>query len=168
MKTGFSEAFLSRLNAQHSGGVFVKAAELVVDVNTTLRIADAHDSFVFNGQTYMPRPMQWSGLGNTSQMTLPAIRVTVPNVTGEIDTIMNGAELAGHDITLHIVHLDLLGTVTDDDRVKLQVLMVEWDWQQGTFTCGINMGLTDMMPRHIITREEFPGTPDAFRRASIL
>lgn len=167
MKT-FSNNWIARLNAQHSGGVFIKAAILVVDGSTTKYYADVHDAITFDGNQYSPLPMVWEGEAQAASMELPSVRVTVPNVDGAVGAFVETTNVLGNDVTLQILHLDLLSVVTDVDKVTLQVMLIEWNGEMATFTLGINLALDQQLPKHVITRSEFPGVPDQFRRASIL
>ena len=164
----FSDDYIARLNAQHSGGVFVKAAVLTVAPGDLRYYADTQHTIVFDGQTYQPLAMAWGNMGQSGQMALPNVQVTVPNVTGIVGAFLETTSLLGNDVILHLLHLDLLGIVTDADNTRLQIMMVEWDRERAIFTLGLNVALTDNLPRAVITRAEFPGVPDAMRRASIL
>jgi hypothetical protein len=168
VKTGFSDDFIARLNATYSGGVFFKAAILSVDNDTTLYFADTDYAITFDSHTYQMRPMSWQGLGQTSQQNLPTIQVVTTNVLGDIGDFLEETDLLGREVQLLILHRDLLGTVTDSDRVRLSILATDWDSQQATFHLGLNIGLSETLPRHIITSKEFPGVPQGYRRASIL
>lgn len=166
----FSDTAIALLNSLYgsSQGAWVKAADVVIDDTTTLYFVDNLDAITFNGHTYTPLPMGWKGIGQNASMALPSIQITVPNVTGQIDAFMDGAELAGNDVILWILHLDLLGTVSDADKVNLHIALIEWNWQSAVFTLSINLGLSDQLPKHVMSRTDFPGIPDSYRRASIL
>jgi hypothetical protein len=164
----FSDEWVARLNAQHGGGVFFKAAIVTVDDLTTNYYADVHDPVTFNSNLYLPLPMAWEGNEQTAQMSLPSIRVTVPNISGAVGAYLETTSLLGRDVTLQLLHQDLLSVVTDVDTVQLQVMMVEWGEQAAVFTLGLNLALTEQLPRGVVTRAEFPATPDTLRRASIL
>jgi hypothetical protein len=168
MKTFLSSDYIARLNARHFGGVFFKAAVIVVDGFTTLYFADLNETVTFDGHTYERLAMRWEGNSQTSQGSLPTVSVTVSNVNGRVGTYLEQQILIGCDVTLQLLHLDLLATVTDQDAVKLQVMAVQWNRQQAVFTLGVNLALQEMLPRHVITASEFPGVPDSLRRGSIL
>jgi len=164
----FEDSWLEKLNAQHSGGVFVKAAVLVVDPMTTLRFADTQHGITFAGDDYQPLPMQWQGQEQSSEQKLPSVRVTVPNANGVVGAYLETVDLSGNDCTLQILHLDLLDDVTAVDQVALQVMACDWNETAATLTLGINLALSEQLPRHVVTRAQFPGVPDSLRRASIL
>jgi len=168
MKTFLSSDYIARLNARHAGGVFFKAAVIVVDGSTTLYVADINESITFDGHAYERLAMRWEGNAQTSQGSLPTVSVTVSNVTGRVGTYLEQQILIGCDVTLQLLHLDLLATVTDQDAVKLQVMAVQWNRQQAVFTLGVNLALQEMLPRFVITAAEFPGVPDSLRRGSVL
>lgn len=168
MKSWFSDAYLARLNAHYNGGVLLRAAVLSIDDMTTGYYVDAHDPVTFNGNEYIPIPMRWQGIGQNSQRDLPRVSVTVSNVDGQVGAFLETTSLLGRDVTIQLLHADLLATVTDVDSIRLQILLVEWTDMQATFTAGLNLALTEQIPRRVVTRAEFPGTPDDLRRASIL
>lgn len=168
MKT-FTADWIAHLNATHSGGVFFLAAVLTVTDPGDIRYyADTQRAIIFDGNTYNPLPMTVSGLGLTSQQSLPAVRLTTTNIAGNVGAFLETTDILGHDVEVKILHLDLLGNVSNQDSVHLQVLAVEWDDTRATFSLGLHIALQDLLPRHVITAEEFPGVPEGLRRASIL
>ena len=168
MKTFLSNEYIARLNTRYFAGVFFKAAVLVVDGSTTLYFADLTEPVTFDGHAYEYMPMTWSGVSQTSQQNLPTVTVTVSNITGRVGAYLETTLLIGADVTLQLLHYDLLATVTDQDSQKLQVMAVQWNRQSAVFTLGLNFALQEMLPRYVITAAEFPGAPDQLRRGSIL
>jgi hypothetical protein len=168
MKTWFSQAYIDRLNRLHTAGVFVKAAIVDIAPGNLRYFADAQEPFVFQGQTYSPVPMQWEGMSQSSQQTLPTIAITVANVDGQIGVYLEENIVFGRMVILQLLHLDLLGTPTDVDSVRLSILACEWHWQTAVFHVGLDLGLQEILPRGLISAEEFPGVPEGLRRASIL
>lgn len=167
MKT-FTADWLARLNAQQGGGVFFFAVDLTVDVGDVRYYADAQHAVSFDGNTYAPLPLLVEGLGQTSQQSLPAIRVTTSNVTGDVGAFLETTDLLGHDLVVRLLHMDLLGSTSNQDQAVLQIVSCDWDDQQATITAGLNIGLQDILPRGLISAAEFPGMPEGLRRASIL
>jgi len=164
----FTNDWLVRLNATHSGGVFFLAVELHVDTGDVRYYANTQRAIVFDGNTYQPVFLAISGLGQTSQQTLPAVQLTTTNVTGQLGQFLETTDVLGRDVILRILHLDLLNTVTNQDSIQLQILAAEWDEERATFALGLNIGLQELLPRHIITADFAPGVPEGLRRASIL
>jgi len=164
----FSDAFVQRLNALDSPGVFFKAAQLTV-AGSTHHFADVTDPVMIDGQVYTCMPMSWQGVSQRSDMALMAVQVTVPNLTGEVSAFVEGNELLGGAVTLMLCHLDLLGVANARETLRLQVLAVSWrQWTDVSFTCGLDLSLAEQIPGEVITRVNAPGTPDLMRRASIL
>jgi hypothetical protein len=112
--------------------------------------------------------MQWEGMSQSSQQTLPTIAITVANVDGQIGVYLEENIVFGRMVILQLLHLDLLGTPTDVDSVRLSILACEWHWQAAVFHVGLDLGLQEILPRGLISAEEFPGVPEGLRRASIL
>lgn len=164
----FSADWLARLNAQHSGGIFFLAAVLTVGPEDIRRYADVQRTIEFDGESYLPLPMRLEGLGQSAQQSLPAVRVTVAAVTGEVEAFLATTDILGHDVVLQILHLDLLDDVQMQDSIALQVMAAEWNHLTATFTLGINLALSDLLPRHVLTADFAPGVPEGYRRASVL
>lgn len=164
----FSSSWIEHLNSTSDQGVFVKIAQVTLPT-TTLYLADTQAPLTFNGQVYQPRAMTWEGWEQTSQQSLPTIQVTVTDIDGVVGDFLERTNVLGLDVVLGIVHEDLLGTVTDVESVRLSIMAV--DWQPGvssTFHVGLDLALSELLPKGIITASEFPGVPESLRRASIL
>ena len=166
----FSSGFIDRLNAQESGGVFLKAAILTETTSPLVKkyFVDFERTITFDGNAYTPLPMRWEGSDMGAGMALPTVNVTVPNIGGEVINYLEGTDLLGNEVVLQIFHLDLLGTPTDVDKQTLYVMTIQGNLETAVFRLGLNMALGEMLPRHVITRKEFPGVPDDIRWASIL
>lgn len=164
----FTTEWLARLNAQQGGGVFFFAIDLTVGVSDVRYYADAQQTIVFNGHDYTPLPLLVEGVGQTAEQSLPGIRVTTSNVTGVVGAFLETTDLLGNDLIVRLLHMDLLGSTSNQDQGVLQIVACEWDDEQATLTAGLNIGLQDILPRGIISAAEFPGMPEGLRRASIL
>jgi hypothetical protein len=165
---GFSSAWIDRLNRQSNAGVFVKAVILSESDSVTRYWVDAQRPIVFNGQTYHPLPMIWEGVELSNAMSLPVVKVSVPNVGGEVIDYLEGVDILGRSVTLQILHLDLLGDVSNVDAVTLSVMAIEGNLEAVTFTLGLDLNLNEPIPRGVITLQEFPAVPRNIRRATIL
>jgi hypothetical protein len=97
------------------------------------------------------------------------VRVTVPSLEGTINGYLEETDILGHHVVLRILHLDATpDLITDLDDVMLQIMAIEGDFNTITFTMGLDLSLNEALPRHVITRNEFPAVPDNMRRATIL
>lgn len=162
----FSSDYIAKLNANHSGGIFIKAVDVVENPvgPVVRRFVSHHESIVFDGQTYDPVHMEWSGLEVQRGMSLPQMGVAVPAAQ---DIVMDWAEtidIRENDITFRLLHLDLLGDTTAQDQLLMQVQTVTADDLVVVFQSGLNLGLTDELPRGVILKQEYPGIPEGPQR----
>jgi hypothetical protein len=165
----FSDAFINHLNRLDTQGVFFKSAVLSVTDTDIRYYADVSDPVVIDGHTYTQMPMSWQGVTQRSDMSILAVQVTVPNIGGEVSAFVEANDLLARNVTLAICHLDLLQVAQSREVLDLQILMVSWrQWQDVTFTCGLDLSLSEQIPSQVITRTNAPGTPDTMRRASLL
>lgn len=130
------------------------------------------ESIIYQGNTYQPLPMFWGETSVSQAMNLPTVDVAVPNIDGQVADYLQHVDLSGRDVTLLLLHSHLLGD-SAVHQLKFQVLIatlenIGGDDEMAHFMLGINTGLDDFLPRHVITRTEFPGVPDDVRRASVL
>ena len=112
--------------------------------------------------------MTWSGVELNSQMQLPTVQLTLPDMDGSVEDYLETINMLGRDVTLQMLHLDLLADPTNVDEVRLQVMAVGSGEDIVTFTLGLNFGLSDQLPKDIISLSEFPSVYRAgLRKASI-
>lgn len=167
MKVGFSSGFIDRLNRTYNAGVWLRAAAVTHAEGSDYWVHYG-EPLVFQGHTYQPLPMEWDGVEASSTMQLPGVRVSVSNVQGKAEEYVDTVNLLGKDVVLQILHLDLLGTATDVESIRLQVQSIAITTSTLTLTCGLNLGLNDLVPKYVITKSEFPGNTDDIRRFSII
>jgi hypothetical protein len=170
----FSDDYIARLNEQAmrtGGGLFVKTAVVfeALDGSNNKYFAHAARPFVHLGNTYNPLPMHWEGLELSNQLQLPVVRVTVPSLEGTVNGYLEETDILGHHVVLRILHLDATpDLITDLDDVTLQIMAIEGDFNTIIFTLGLDLSLNEALPRHVVTRNEYPAVPDNMRRATIL
>jgi hypothetical protein len=169
----FSDDYVARLNegVRHRGGLFVKTMAVfeAIDGSSIHFVAAAQRQFVHLGNTYHPLPMAWEGLELSNQLQLPVVRVTVPSLDGTINDYLEEVDLLGHPVVLRILYLDAQqDLITDTDDVTLQLMAVEGSWEHIILTLGLDLSLQEALPRHVMTRNEYPAIPDNIRRATIL
>jgi hypothetical protein len=169
----FSDAYIAKLNegARQRGGLFVKTMAVfeAIDGSVIHFVAAAQRSFVHLGNTYHPLPMAWEGLELSNQLQLPVVRVTVPSLDGTINDYLEEVDLLGHPVVLRILYLDAQqDLITDTDDVTLQLMALEGSFETIVLTLGLDLSLKESLPRHVMTRNEFPAIPDNIRRATIL
>ena len=165
MAKSFSTDYVNKLNAQHSGGIFLQAVEVTETTSPLVirRFVTFEESIIFDGNTYTPLHMEWSGLEVGDGMSLPSASIVVPSANSIIMDWAEEFDIRENDVRLQILHLDLLSDLAAVDEILLQVQSIAGDPSGGaiTFTLGLNLGLSDKIPRGVTLKSEFPGLPDA-------
>jgi len=154
--------FLAKLNSKHSGGVFVHAVRFTESTGPLVeRFFVSHDrSIIFDGNTYDPLPMTFSGMDSSGSMKLPVIRIAIPNVNNIVIDYIEDLDILENDVTIMLLHLDLLGNVNAKDKSLFQLQVIESDDVTAVFSIGMNIGLDDAVPKEVMLKEEFPGILD--------
>lgn len=158
----FSSAYIAKINAENSGGVLLKAVVLTEDpVGPVKRYFVDHDKeLVLDGNTYVPLPMRWDGFEMSASMGLPGMKISTLNLGQQVSDYVEELDILDNDVVLKLLHLDLLGDVQAKDEMAFQVKMIEGDDVFITFDLGMNIGLNDLLPRGVITKDEFPAIVD--------
>lgn len=164
----FSPTFIQALNAQSAGGIFCAAVALTLAPGTTFYYADVQAPVTFEGQVYEPLPLRFDNMGQTSQMEIAGWTVTVSNIDGQVGAYLEDHELAGLPVTIHILHLDVLGQATESDTSRMRIIIAEWGREHAIFHCGYDLALSEVLPRTLYNASEEPGVPEGLMRASIL
>lgn len=164
MAKALSTAYVEKLNAQHSGGVFLRALAVTETLSPLVirRYVAFEEAITFDGQVYEPLHMEWSGLEVTNGMSLPTFGVSIPAAHDEVMEWAETFHILEHDCRLLVLHLDLLNDATAFDQLLLQIqaITANYETDMVTFTLGLNLGLRDLLPRGVILKQEFTGTPD--------
>jgi hypothetical protein len=165
----FSNSYIDRLNRVSGGGRFLKAVIVTESVSPPIKkyYVDNEREIVFEGNTFTPLSMNWSGFETSSSMSLAKMTVTVPNLGGEVIAYIEEIDILENDVEFLILHIDLLNEVNAVDRTILQIQTIEADDNIAAFTVGINLGLSDLLPREVIMKSEFPGLVDDVLRLGI-
>jgi hypothetical protein len=147
--------------------VFLKAA-VIAHASGTDYWVDYGEPLTFQGHVYAPLTMGWDGVEASSTMQLPGVRVSVDNVLGKAEAYVTNTEMLGKNLTLQILHRDLLQNPSDVYQIALQVQSLEVSTAAVIVHCGLNLGLQDLWPRGIITKSEFPANIDSIMRTTIV
>jgi hypothetical protein len=158
----FSNAYIERLNAESSGGILLRSIILTEDPIGPVKkyFVDFDRELVVDGNTYVRLPMRWDGYEISSSMSLPQMKVSTFNLGQIVSDYVEEIDILGNEAIVQILHLDLLNDPTARDQITMQVQVVEGDDLFATFTLGMDLGLTDLLPRGVITKDEFPGVVD--------
>lgn len=159
---GFSSEIIRELNSQSTTGRFVEAAVFTRDQSNP----SVKDYFIrnqrpvsFNGNTYLPLDMTFSGIKVGAGMELPTNQVVISNLGGVvIDYIEeNGVNIEGNDVFLQILHFDKYSRITLVDEMLFQVEVLVADYYKvATVHLGVNYSLNDPIPNGTIETNEFP------------
>lgn len=162
----FTEAYLKRLNAEEGGGRFLKTAIVTVNNDTgEKRYFVANEAMItFDGHDYEPLDMIWQDFEIGQNMSLPTMRILVPNIGGEVEDYVEKIDILENDVVLQVVQFDLLGDANAKDELKLQIEGIEGDDIVASVMLGWNLGFKDNLPRKILLKKEYPGMTQTTRR----
>lgn len=163
MAKAFSSEQLDQLNSQSKTGRFLEAAIFTRDQDNP----DDKDYFIrnpkpigFNGHTYMPLDMNWSGIKLSSAMELPSVLINLSNLGGKVIEYLEdeNINIEGNDVVLQILFIDKYSKISVVDEMLFQVEVLVADYySSATIHLGVNYSLNDPIPRHTIETQEFPG-----------
>jgi hypothetical protein len=158
----FSNAYIAKINAESEGGVLLKTVIVTEDPNgPVLKYYVDHDeAIVIDGNTYQPLPMRWDGYEMSGSMSMPTMKISTHNLGEQVSDYVEELDILDNDVVVQLVHLDLLGDLQARDSMTLQIQTIESDDLFITFNLGLNLGFSDLLPRGVITKEEFPGVVD--------
>src|SRR5690242_1690502 len=156
-----SSEYIQKLNARYKGGLFLKVVELVEDPDAGPLIryfVDHTEPIVWNGNTYNPLHMTWDNLKTSAGMPIDAATISVSNVLygGQPGKYIKEIDVTDNEVTMRLLHLDLLSQLTGHWVRKATVLAVSGDVAQVSFTVGRRLG-RNVLPRKIFLQKDFPG-----------
>ena len=156
-----SSEFIQRLNAQYQGGLFVKVVELVEDPDAGPLIryfVDHTEPITWNGNTYNPLHMAWDNIKTSAGMPIDAATISISNIEygGVPAQYIKTIDVTDNEVTLRILHLDLLNEITGHWVRTGTVLAVSGDVSVITFTVGRRLG-RNVLPRKIFLQRDWPG-----------
>ena len=160
-----TDEYIAKLNATTSGGIFIKTVEFVEDYTGPVMryFVDHTESIVFNGNTYLPAKMVWENLKTSHGMTIDAATISVANLGGLVGKYIKEIDLSDNDVTMRLLHLDLLSQLTGHWSRRGFILSVGASVSVVTFTVGRRLG-RNVLPRKVFTQVEFPGLPSEVPR----
>ena len=166
MPKSFSNDYVERLNQQYGPGIFLKAVEVVESVSplTVQRFVEHHESITYDGNTYNKVPyMFWSGVSFSHDMKLPSASISVLTADDQVISWVEEMDIRENDVTMRILHKDLLNDLSANDSLTLQLKASSSDEESGlvVFTLGLNAGLKDQLPRNLLLASDYPGMPSS-------
>lgn len=154
----FDDDYVARLNANYSGGKFIKAVILTEDtVGPVLKYwVDLETTIDFDGHTYEPLHMRFDNIKTSQGMPTEGANISVSNLGNQAIRYVKNLDISGNPVTVQILHLDLLSTLTNYWQRRYKVLGVQADRQTATFSVGRQLG-RNRLPRKVFLRSIFPG-----------
>ena len=163
---GLSSTQIVELNRDYGGGVFFEAIIVTRDMQSDPQVKDyfCHYSrpISFNGNVYTPEPMKFdASFAMTERMEMPSVKINLLNIGGIADSYLHDPtiKIRKNDIVQQVLHIDSHGVVTEFDKDRLQIQVISGSPGKGTAVifAGLNMRLTDKVPRGTLETNEFPG-----------
>jgi len=165
----FTQPYIDRLNRDTEQGIFFWAL-ILTETTSPLKkryFVDHDRPITFAGNTYQPIAMALSDYEISRTMQLPSVRVSIPNFGQRVEVetgVFRGAvdyveeiDVLEHDVTLQLLHLNLLGDANAKDETALKIQSIEGDDSVAVFTLGVGAGQDDLLPPKVVTRKVFPG-----------
>jgi hypothetical protein len=152
------DAYLRKLTAHYEGGRFIKTVELVEDATGPVISYWAHnpEPITWNGNTYQPIVMMWDNMKTSQGMSIDAAAITVSNLAGLAGKYIKQIDVTGNEVTLRLLHADLLNNITGHWERRAKVMAIKADQSALIFSVGRWLG-RGVLPRKIYTQSEFPG-----------
>ena len=163
---GLSSDLIANLNKDYDGGTYFEAIIVTRDQTVTPAVKDYFCNFnrpiVYKGNVYTPERMNFdASFSMSEQMELPTVKINLLNIGGITDSYLHDptVRVRKNDIIQQILHIDNFGEVTEYDNDRLQIQVITGTAGKGTATisAGLNMRLTDRVPRETLETDEFPG-----------
>lgn len=162
------DAYVQKFTAQYSGGRFIKTVELVEDPTPPATIsywAMNPEPVIWNGKTFQPIFMTWANLKISQAMSIEAAAVAVSNLAGYAGKYVKQIDVTGNQVTLRLLHADLLNQITGHWERTAKVMSIKADQSMVAFTIGRWLG-RGVLPRKIYTQTEFPALAPEVPRIS--
>lgn len=158
------DAFIARINAKLGGGRILKAVVLTETKAPLVKryFVDNDAAIVFEGHTYEPMHMVWSGMKSNAGMQLDGMSIAVSNLGGLVESYAYQLDISGNDVELQVLHEDLLQTLTNYKKLRFKILQVAADDKTVNFEIGRTWGLDDRCA--VMLDSEFPGLVDDVAR----
>lgn len=158
------EDFIRKINARMGGGRILKAVVLTESKTPLVKryFVDNDTAIVFEGHTYQPLQMAWSGMKANAGMQLDGMTITVSNLGGQVESYAYQLDISGNDVELQVLHEDLLQMLTNFKKLHFKILQVSADDKAVAFAIGRTWGLDDRVA--VMLDSEFPGLVDDVAR----
>lgn len=153
-----SSAAIIEKNKLAADGTWLVLLEInLVSPATTLRLVRNTDNITWNGQTWVAFPFDLGDVTEDSKGALPALTLTVSNVTRTIQYYLEqGAGAVGATVTLYVVHSKHLDLTTPELMETFEVISAKADAMNATFELGASYPLMARRPEKRIMKNFCP------------
>lgn len=135
MAEPLSSTFVTEKNKLHSASGWIRLFELVVNSTTSIRIADDHANFTWNGKVYYAAALEVSEIISSNDGSLEGISVICSNVSQELTALIESNTLIDKNCWTRDVHRTS-GALADVVENKFQVKAIDIRLETITFTAG--------------------------------
>ncbi|QTX33206.1 DUF1833 family protein [Aminithiophilus ramosus] len=142
-----SAAAILEKNNLASDGAWLILLEVKVSDGTVLRFVRNTENVIWNGETWVAFPFEFSVMGEESKGEIPKVTIQVSNVTRAVQAYLESADGGvGSAATLRVVHSAHLDQMSPELEEVYSVTGVKTDARWVTFTLGIDYPLASRRP----------------------
>lgn len=163
---GLSTQLIAELNKDHDNGTFFEAIVVTRDMSVDPVVKDYFCNYTqpigFEGNVYLVEPMAFdSSFAMDNQMELPVVKINLLSIGNVVDSYLHDptVKIRQNEILMQILHINDQGLVSlyDQDRLFVQVITSVPKKGTASIMAGLNMRLSDRVPRQTLENNEFPG-----------
>jgi hypothetical protein len=148
--------YIDMLNRQYQGGKWLKAALLIESRSPLVEkyFVEHEDPITFQGRTSIPLHMFWEGLKTSVGMPTEGSNIALSNLGNQVVKYLGkNMDPSGLEVTLQLLHLDLLNTLTRPYERYFKIIAARADQNMAVFVLGRQFG-RNRLPRRMIFADE--------------
>jgi lambda family phage minor tail protein L len=128
---------IAEKNNLASGSVWVALLEIQITPSDILYLCNNNENITWNGQVWTALPFELGQIAENSKNEIPAVTVSVDNVTRDVESRIEAADgAAGIPVIIRVVNTNHLTASTPDLQLDYQVKNVTCDNKKVSFTLG--------------------------------
>lgn len=162
-----SSAYITEKNRLEGKNAWAHLVEVTLNVNTTAYMTTHAETLVWNSRTYAPVPMRIGAEEQSSDGSLPSIRIDVANPGGSAFKFAKENNLVLKDVTIRLINV-VLTSSGDDTRCTMQILGSAFVDEAAAFTLGFRFNFDAEGPLRVYNRRDHPMLPANFRNYAVL
>lgn len=134
----------------------------LVKIGTAYCYTDCDRNIVYNGDTYVPYPLQVSGFNTSDGSPLDGGQIHLGNVNLAMSSLVLNGLLKNKDVYVYLAWLDAAGAIIGVDTVVMGKVdgrpALDEQWCSITVAAHLNPW-TQHFPRRRVTKNNFPFIP---------